>query len=74
VPDKVEPTYRTLAIAALSTFGPARRGNEVVLLIKPDGWDFYPGEFGERADANISHEQVPLEPLVARDSMLRERC
>ena len=53
--DEVEPTYCALAIAALPTFGAAWLGNEIVLLIEADGRDLNPGEFGQPADADISH-------------------
>jgi Co/Zn/Cd efflux system component len=70
VADEVQPTYRTLVITALATFGAGRWENKIVLLIKPDSWDFDPGEFGQPADADINHK-VLLEPLAARDFMLR---
>ncbi len=53
--DEVKSTHRTLVISALPAFGAARRGNEIVLLIKPYGWDFDPGERREPPDADTSH-------------------
>ncbi len=47
--DEVQPTHRAIVITALPTFGAARWGNKIVLLIKPNGWDFDPGEFGKPA-------------------------